>query len=103
MNYEGIKTHSERCESHPDHQWGTVTHQMIMNMLHDEIDQLRDYIEAQIKKYHVYTSPPRRKPLTNEDIVKLIVRTWGSASIAPQSVPEFARAIELAHGIKGNV
>jgi hypothetical protein len=46
-----------------------------------------------------YTSPPQRKPLTDDEITKLTADTWGSASIAPQSVPEFARAIERAHGI----
>ena len=100
MNYEGIKTHSERCESHPDHQWGRITNQTITNLLLDEIAQLRDYIEAQIK-YPVYTTQFKRKPLTDKDIFKLIVRTWGSASIAPQSVSDFARAIEQAHGIGG--
>lgn len=100
MNYEGIKTHSERCESHPNHQWGTVTHQMIISMLHDEIDQLRDYIEAQINKYHVYPTRSKLKPLTDKDIDKLMTDTWG---FAPQSVPEFARLIERAHGIGGEV
>jgi hypothetical protein len=49
----------------------------------------------------LYTAPPQRQPLTDGDIEKLMTDTWGSASIAPQSVPEFARAIERAHGIGG--
>tara|TARA_R110000868_G_scaffold401746_1_gene677397 strand:+ start:285 stop:587 length:303 start_codon:yes stop_codon:yes gene_type:complete len=98
MNYKDIKTHSERCESHPDHQWGRITNQTITNLLLDEIAQLRDYIDAQINKYPVYTTRSELKPLTDKDIEKLMVRTWG---FAPQSVPEFARAIERAHGIRG--
>ena len=42
-----------------------------------------------------------RKPLTDEEITKLTADTWGSASIAPQSAPAFARTIERAHGIGG--
>jgi hypothetical protein len=44
---------------------------------------------------------PEREPLTDEEITKLTADTWGSASIAPQSAPAFARAIERAHGIGG--
>ena len=100
MNYEGIKTHKERCESHPDHQWGMITNQMITNLFLDEIAQLRDYIEAQINKYPVYTTRSKLKPLTDADIAKLMVRTWGFAPQSVQeSVQEFARAIERAHGI----
>jgi hypothetical protein len=100
MKYEDIKDYAERCEEHPGHE-GVVSHQMVEDRLLEEIEELRDYIEAQIKKYPVYTTRSKRKPLTDEEIVKLIVRTWGSASIAPQSVPEFARAIERAHSIGG--
>ena len=51
----------------------------------------------------LYTAPPRREwqGLTDEEITKLTADTWGSASIAPQSAPAFARAIERAHGIGG--
>lgn len=44
---------------------------------------------------------PEREPLTDEEITKLTADTWGSDSIAPQSAPAFARAIERAHGIGG--
>ncbi len=43
----------------------------------------------------------QRQPLTDEEIAVLMRETWGSASIAPQSAPAFARAIEAAHGIGG--
>jgi len=47
------------------------------------------------------TTPPaaQRKPLTDEQIAKLMMDIWGCASIAPRHAPAFARAIEAAHGI----
>lgn len=51
----------------------------------------------------LYTAPPPRKPLTDEEIATLMADIWGSASISPQSAPAFARAIERAHGIWGEV
>jgi len=47
------------------------------------------------------TTPPQRKPLTDDEIDGLMADTWGGACIAPQSAPAFARAIERAHGIGG--
>jgi hypothetical protein len=47
----------------------------------------------------LYEAPPQRKPLTEEELNKIMTETWGSASIAPQSARAFARAIERAHGI----
>ena len=49
----------------------------------------------------LYEAPPQRKPLSDEDIEKLMTDTWGNASIAPQSATAFARLIERAHGIGG--
>jgi hypothetical protein len=45
MNYSDIKTFSERCETHPDHQSGMVTERDIQRRLGEEIDELREYIE----------------------------------------------------------
>ena len=45
MNYSDIKTFSERCEEHPDHQSGMVTESDIRRRLGEEIDELREYIE----------------------------------------------------------
>lgn len=42
------------------------------------------------------------KPLTDERIAEMMMQTWGCASIAPRHAPAFARAIEAAHGIKGD-
>jgi hypothetical protein len=45
MKYKDIKDFYQRCEEHPDHQSGMVTHRMIQERLSDEIDELRNYIE----------------------------------------------------------
>ena len=45
MKYEDIKDFLQRCEIHPDHQSGMITHQMLEDRLCDEIDELRAYIE----------------------------------------------------------
>ena len=47
----------------------------------------------------LYTSPPKREPLTDEEIKRMAAplfmsHYWGMCN-------EFARAIEAAHGIKG--
>jgi hypothetical protein len=47
-----------------------------------------------------YTSSPQRQPLTDEEIDKMILanlETWNTKS----AMASFARAIEQAHGIKG--
>ena len=43
----------------------------------------------------LYTTPPQRKPLTDEEIQEL----WESTA-SYYNVCDFARAIEAAHGIK---
>jgi hypothetical protein len=48
MKYEDIKFFSKRCEEHPDHQSGMITNSMIQQRLHEEIDELRAYIESQL-------------------------------------------------------
>ena len=43
-----VKTWSERCEEHPDHQEGMVTERMIQARMQEEIDELRaGYIRLQ--------------------------------------------------------
>jgi hypothetical protein len=59
-----------------------------------------DYMSLPVGKHKLYmqqynyTAPPQRKPLT----VVEIMREWRTAN---DSVVDFARAIEAAHGIKG--
>lgn len=50
MKYEDIKDFLQRCEEHPDHQSGMITNAMIQQRLHEEIDELRDYIEQAEKQ-----------------------------------------------------
>ena len=45
MNYEDIKTFTQRCEEHQDHQQGMVSYDMLKDRLFGEIDELRAYIE----------------------------------------------------------
>jgi hypothetical protein len=45
----------------------------------------------------IYTTPPQRKPLTDEEIKKC----WDSAGYTGTIPKGFARAIEAAHGIAG--
>jgi hypothetical protein len=46
MSYKDIKTFSERCETHPNHQHGMMSSGMICDRLYEEVEELRMYIEA---------------------------------------------------------
>jgi len=46
-----------------------------------------------------YTTPPQRKPLTDEEALDM-ARTFGAQPWPPGSCVAFARAVEAAHGIK---
>jgi hypothetical protein len=50
MKYEDIKDFYQRCQEHPDHQSGMISHSMIQQRLHEEIDDLREFIEQQLKE-----------------------------------------------------
>jgi len=50
MIYEDIKDFYQRCEEHPDHQSGMISNSMIQQRLHEEIDELREYIEQKLKE-----------------------------------------------------
>lgn len=45
MNYPDIKNFVERCNSHPDHQQGMITDFMLKERLHEEVQELRSYID----------------------------------------------------------
>lgn len=114
-----IKTWEQRCEEHPNHQSGMVSHTMIQARMQEEIDDLRAAL-AQSEQEPVawlrqrdntlavndgglfgsdwtplYTTPPERKPLTEEEINKL----WTQKLDDFCWIRLFARAIEKAHGI----
>lgn len=40
-----IKTWTERCNDHPDHQTGMISHSMIQARMQEEIEDLRDEVE----------------------------------------------------------
>jgi len=56
--------------------------------VHDWLDEARA----------LYTTPPQRKPLTDEEIILIVA---DCASSHQHTDIHFARAIEAAHGIKG--
>lgn len=45
MKYKDIKDFNLRCEEHPDHQSGMISYDMLQQRLHEEIAELRAYIE----------------------------------------------------------
>lgn len=45
MNYEDIKDFNQRCDDHPNHQFGMISDEMLKDRLFEEIDELRAYIE----------------------------------------------------------
>ena len=50
MKYEDIKDFNRRCETHPDHQTGMITDGMLLSRLHEEIEELRSFIEHDVVK-----------------------------------------------------
>lgn len=42
-----IKTWTERCDDHPDHQTGMISHSMIQARMQEEIEDLRELAAAQ--------------------------------------------------------
>jgi len=47
-HYAEIKDFVQRCETHPDHQSGMVSHQMLLDRAHEEIEELREFIEKRL-------------------------------------------------------
>jgi hypothetical protein len=67
---------------------------------HHDIDFLEEDVDSLSVGTQLYTTPPQRKPLTDEEINKIWVpHTFIQATDRRQQA--FARAIEAAHGIKG--
>jgi hypothetical protein len=58
----------------------------------------RDVMEWMLRRY--YTTPPQRKPLTDEQVISKALHLSGLGT--SPDVLQFARAIEAAHGIKEN-
>lgn len=76
-------------------------------MLHDNgdfIDAINLEEHARVEgqyKHPLYTTPPQRKPLTNEQINEIADEFIVNYRIPAGSQYDFVRAIEAAHGIKG--
>ena len=47
--YTEIKRFDERCEIHPEHQEGIISGRMLRDRLHEEIAELREYIEEKMR------------------------------------------------------
>jgi hypothetical protein len=65
MKYKDIKDFYERCDKHPDHQSGMISYSMIERRLHEEIEELRQYIEQR-----------KWVGLTNEEIEVFIAHLY---------------------------
>ena len=130
-----IKTWNERCQEHPDHQTGMVSHTMIQARMQEEIDafraalalpepkpcadesdcdhmpwcRIRNACQKQVRAALAQPEQlvvggddlptltkwtPQRKPLTDEEIAQI---DWKDG----ETLHDFARAIERAHGIGG--
>jgi hypothetical protein len=57
-----------------------------------------DWSDINWEKHPLYAHPPRRKPLSDEELDRL----WREPMSADWEHREYARAIEAAHGIKEN-
>ena len=84
-----IKTWSERCEEHPDHQMGMISEGMIRARMQEEIDELRQALETEREWVG----------LTADEIWKCNKAKSGSAvefhiCYEHQNVEDFAEAIE---------
>ena len=47
--YMEIKRFDERCETHPEHQQAIISGRMLRDRLHEEIAELREYIEEKTR------------------------------------------------------
>ena len=53
------------------------------------------------KPIALYTTPPQRKPLTDEEILTVVQTIDEGHQYLPSALKQLVRAIEAAHGIKG--
>lgn len=50
MKYDDIRDFGQRCEEHPAHQSGMITQAMLVERLHEEVAELRAFIEHDVVK-----------------------------------------------------
>lgn len=65
-------------------------------------DNPKDFTDTH-RALPLYTTPPQRKPLTDEEIDAIALELWDSVFLIPDGFHQCARAIEQAHGIGGEV
>jgi len=124
-----IKTWNQRCEEHPDHQMGMVSHGMIQARMQEEIDDLRAALAqpeqepaAWLRQRDntlalndgglfgsdwtpLYTHPPQRKPLTDDEIEMAYREIWrnlsdGFSHTSAEWIEAGIRYAEKVHGIE---
>ena len=88
--------------------WTTSEGEFIQNWTTSEAETLRDTEPTIITNVRpLYTTPPQRKPLTVEEIHQIfiansvVVDNGNAYMVAGLRTVNIARAIEAAHGIKG--
>ena len=62
--------------------------------------RLLNHYETKMDRIPLYTYPPQRKPMTDEEIAALVLEWWCQTTVTAKD-RKFARAIERAHGIGG--
>ena len=87
-----IKEALAQPEQEPDY-YGLTADHLWMSISKDHYDRLNPEY-----RMTCYTTPPQRKPLTNEEIDEIAKKHIAEGT---RSFEVFARAIEAAHGIKG--
>ena len=70
----------------------------------DALIRLDEAIAAVEEAEKRHTAPPQRKPLTDEEIDRVTDQQWAQNNHKPIYAAHraYARAVEAAHGIKGN-
>jgi len=91
MKYKDIKTFEDRCNAHPDHQDGVVTDAMILARLHEEIAELRAYIEMQLGKP---VAAPVQEPVTLKSLT-----AKAGVNLPEQYIPTMDEAIAAGDGV----
>ena len=102
-----IKEALAQTEQEPFEYWNAVEGWVKIDEVREHFDSVgcgTIYKTAGEGREPLYTTPPQRKPLTDEEIEKCYETTGHYQTLRPQdrfAVFALARAIEAAHGIKG--
>ena len=96
---EAIREALAKPEQEPHSWYSKQEDEWMTHKTRMEHEQLNSYTHK-VGKFDLalYTAPPQRKPLTDEEIILIVA---DCASSHQHTDIHFARAIEAAHGIKG--